>query len=133
MNELPTNNGGYAASKMRMTYLPRIFSLFPKTLKEAIKPVSKKTADLVAGEVKSSTEVLWLFSEVEILGENCYSSMDEGEQYEHFMLRKNRPFSECCVWTRSPYRRQSFCVAYSDSSSYSYANNFYDVLLGFCI
>ena len=132
MNEESTNRGGYTASKMRMTYLPRIFSLLPQVLKDAIKPVSKKTADLSAGDIKSSTEVLWLFSEVEVLGKNSYSQRGEGEQYEHFTLKKNRPFPNY-VWTRSPYRSSYFCIVYDDGSHYSSANNFYGVLFGFCI
>ena len=132
MNVESTNRGGYTASKMRMTYLPRIFSLFPKELREAIKPVLKKTADLSVGEIKSSTEVLWLFSEVEVLGKNSYSQRGEGEQYEHFMLKKNRPFPNY-VWTRSPYRSDCFCVVCGDDSGYGYAYDFCGVLFGFCI
>ena len=132
MNEESTNRGGYTASKMRMTYLPRIFSLLPQALKDAIKPVFKRTADLSAGDIKSSTEVLWLFSEVEVLGKNSYSRRGEGEQYEHFTLKKNRPFPNY-VWTRSPYRGDSFCVVYGGDSSCGYAGSFYGVPFGFCI
>lgn len=132
MNVESTNRDGYTASKMRMTYLPRIFSLLPQVLKDAIKPVSKKTADLIAGDIKSSTEVLWLFSEVEVLGAISYSQRGEGEQYEHFTLKKNRQFPNY-VWTRSPCRSSSFCVVSGDDSYYYCANNFHDVLFGFCI
>lgn len=32
----------------------------------------------------------------------------------------------------SPYRNSYFCIVYDDDSNYNYANNFYDVLFGFC-
>lgn len=130
MNLEATNAGGYVASRMRNYILPRYLALLPEELRKEIKPVTKKT--YTGSSITTSSESIWLFSEIEIGWRNAYSQPGEGEGYEYFFVAKNRPSSEY-VWTRSIKGSQSFCIAHSKYLDYTYSNNRYKVAFGFCI
>lgn len=85
MNGSNTTNGGWEASEMRTSTLVTIFSQLPANLQAVIKAVDKKTsAGLGSKKIKTSSDKLWLFSEVEIDNTTYQTYCDEGQQYEYW-------------------------------------------------
>lgn len=71
--------------KMRETYLPQIKQALPAVIRNAIRPVSKRTA--VSGTdptIKTNSEELFLLAELEIFGVITSSQGNEGSQYEYY-------------------------------------------------
>ena len=110
--------------------------LLPEALRNAIKPVVTYTsAGGGSRDIITTTDKLFLFSEVEVCGEVRYSRPGEGEQYEYFVSDQNRNFDEY-KWLRSPYysSSNSFCyVSGAGYSGYGYASSSRGVAFGFCI
>ena len=120
---------------MRNVYLPRYFTMLPEILRQNIKPVLKKTsAGCGSSEIITTTDKLFLFSEVEMFGDPQYSYVGEGEQYEYFCTRNNRSFNRY-TWLRSPYGGDDnyFVDTYGGSLNSNYASNPCALALGFSI
>lgn len=135
MNEQNTNRGGFRDCKMRNVYLPRYFTMLPEILRQNIKPVLKKTsAGCGSSEIITTTDKLFLFSEVEMFGDPQYSYVGEGEQYEYFCTRNNRSFNRY-TWLRSPYRGYHNCFVdtYGGSLDCNCASDHYALAPGFSI
>ena len=136
MNKESTNATGWKDSKMRTVYMERIFRLLPKIYRDNIKPVLKLTsAGSRSREIVTTTDKLFLFSEVEVTGVNLYAFAGEGEQYEYFYDPQYRRFDRY-TWLRSPYCDSSYYFCYVGSgggSNCNSANNSYGVAFGFCI
>jgi hypothetical protein len=90
MNSSNTNVGGWDQSLMRTDTLETIYSQLPTDLKEIIKPVLKKaSAGNQSTDITTSTDKLWLFSIIEIIGSSTSPATsvpysNEGEQYEYY-------------------------------------------------
>ena len=133
MNSTWTNKGGWPACDMRQYLNTEIFALLPDELQAAIKP------RLIQG----NEDKLWLFSEVEVFGEQSWTEKDEdrGEQLEYFKMSANRVKCDedgdtTWWWERSPYASSSnaFCSVYSSGGAgYDYAANGGGVCFGFLI
>ena len=85
MNSSNTNSGGWNSSAMRSrmsTYLSQI----PSALQSAIKTVSKKsgTGGGSSSGTQTTSDKLFLLSEIEIFGKTTYSVAGEGNQYEYY-------------------------------------------------
>lgn len=118
MNEMGTNAGGWNASALRRVLNSEILELLPDDLRACIKP------RMIDGE----TSTLWLFSEMEVFGENDWTENDpdRGVQLPYFVRKANRvkglgkdgPADGW--WERSPSASSStaFCLV----NSYGYAN-----------
>lgn len=136
MNPTNTNEGGWCESKMRTVYMERIFKLLPKVLRDNIKPVVKKTsAGNRSSEIVCTTDKLFAFSEIELLGERNYSFAGEGELYEYFGFEQNRNFRRY-LWLRSPRYSGSgnfCCVTTGGYVGYFSASSSFGVAFGFCI
>lgn len=124
----------YPSTQANQIYLPHLFKLFPKALREAIKPALKMCSS--AGERKHEAFPLWLFSEGEIT--NNYYTTDTCERYEYFTKDANRIAwfgSGKQSWLRSVYSG-SYCYTNSNyTNGVTYANpaNAHGVSFGFCI
>ena len=136
MNAERTNTTSWKDSEMRIVRMERILRLLPETLRNAIKPVIKRTsAGGGSQEIVSTTDKCFLFSEVEIRGEIEYSRPGENEQYEYFVLTENRTFNNE-KWLRSPCYNGSSLFCYVSTNGYSnssIANTSRGVAFGFCI
>ena len=150
MNSSNTNAGGWDQSKMRTETMQTLLSQLPSDLQAVIKSVDKKaTAGSASTTITTSSDKLFLFSEVEINGTTSSGYASEGEQYEYWKTVKdgktsadrikylsNGGGSASTWWLRSPDVSNSYhfrCI-YSTGSVYNYpASNTYGVSFGFCI
>lgn len=107
MNEEVTNEGGWLACDMRRWLNSEVLALLPDELLTVIKP--RKFGD--------EEDKLWLFSEMEIFGDNIWGKNEGGFQFEYFKDRHNRTkvneHEEAgWWWERSPDECDSshFCI-----------------------
>lgn len=139
MNSSETNSGGWEKSEMRSYLNSEGLDLLPNDLKQVVVPVDKLTNNVGETEdvssVSTTSDKLWLFSEIEIYGarqpnlsgEN-YRDIEinlsevlnaEGSQYKLFrhmdpkksagsaIISKRYQGRELSWWERSPYPRTS--------------------------
>lgn len=134
MNRDCTNEGGWLACDMRRWLNSEVLALLPDELLAVIKP--RKFGD--------EEDKLWLFSEVEVFGEQYRGEKepDREKQLEYFKDRRNRVKFDATGdtvwwWLRSPRASNSyyFCRVYSlgRDISYSNANFLWGVCFGFYI
>lgn len=111
MNSTNTNSGGWE-NCARRTWCNNIFyNALPSWVKSLIKPVNKLTsAGNQSTTIKTTSDKVFLFSEVEIFGTNKYSAPGEGEQYDLFKTTTNRykkpaysGYNSAIWWERSPH------------------------------
>ena len=150
MNSSNTNAGGWDQSKMRTETMQTLLAQLPSDLRNSIKQVNKKaTAGGASTTITTSSDKLFLFSEVEIDGTTSAGYADEGEQYEYWKTIKdgtvavdrikylsNGGGSAYNWWLRSPYVSISTrfrCITSTGNVYGSYANSTYGVSFGFCV
>lgn len=137
MNNDWTNKGGWEATEMRRYLNEDVFAVLPDELQAIIKPRT-----LGSGE-HTFEDKLWLFSEVEIFGEQDWTEKepDRGTQFEYFKNPSNRVKLDAdgdatWWWERSPYASNSahFCgVNSSGNANSNNASNSGGVCFGFYI
>lgn len=134
MNATGINEGGWAACDMRRYLSGEVFEQLPDDLRAIIKP----------REIQGGFDSLWLFSEVEIFGEEDWTEKDadRGVQMPYFKRRGNRikglgkDGPAYGWWERSPYaaNSNSFCFVGSGGSASAYnASRSNGVAFGFCV
>ena len=150
MNASNTNAGGWDESEMRTTTMQTLLGQLPSDLQAAIKSVNKKaTSGGASTTIKTSSDKLFLFSEVEIDGTTSSGYASEGEQYEYWKTVKdgtvaadrvkklsNGGGSASTWWLRSPSVSGSSSFRYISSTGnvgISGANGTYGVSFGFCV
>lgn len=145
MNASNTNSGGWNGSRMRTSTLPTLLTQFPAVLQDGagIKTVNKiASARGQSGNLITSPDRLWLFSEVEVTGSAQYSVSGEGTIYPLFSTAANRRKgigaggAAAVWWLRSPNRGTSTpfcCVMASGSVSAGNASSAHGVAPGFCV
>lgn len=148
MNEIPlgddysSNVGGWYNSKMRDVYMSRLFALLPTDLQNAITPVVKMTGKGGgdANELCKSIDNLFLFSRVEVNGDEDYVVKGEGVQYDYYKDPDNIIKSRCgradWHWTRSPRvgdTKHFAVIGASGGVGCTYADTSCGVSFGFCI
>lgn len=141
MNSSNTNNGGWTSCAMRTSTMATLLGKLPTALKNNIVPVTKLTsAGNQSTQINSTTDSLFLLSEIEIFGATQYSKAGEGVQYEYYAAGnptvKKVNGSAGSWWERSPYGSgtTSFCYVVSiGNASYSSANVSFGVAFGFCV
>ncbi len=147
MNSSNTNEGGWESSAMRTSTMATLLSQLPSDLQSVIKQVSKKaTAGSQSTTITTSTDKLFLFSEVELDATTTTGYASEGEQYEYWKTRNtdnerikklsNGTGSAVGWWLRSPF------TSYTTLFRYIYFSGVVDgyvasdsrgVCFGFCI
>ena len=140
MNSSDTNSGGWKNSAMRSAHLPAILALMPTEVQNGIREVSKLTsAGRKSSTINTTSDKLFLLSEVEIFGSSTNSVAGEGTQYDYYKAGnskvKKRNGSAAEWWERSPGASGSrhFCVLDSDGNANRSGASFaYGVAFGFC-
>ena len=141
MNSSNTNSGSWARSKMRQMHLPAILGQMPTEVQNGIQEVNKLTwAGSLSSPINTTSDKLFLLSEIEIFGSVGYSKSGEGTQYDYYKAgnskRKNQPNGGGIPWwERSPHGGNDtrFCRVGSDGDvSYNNASNQNYVAFAFC-
>ena len=150
MNASNTNAGGWDESEMRTTTMQTLLGQLPSDLQAAIKSVNKKaTSGGASTTIKTSSDKLFLFSEVEIDGTTSSGYASEGEQYEYWKTVKDGTVAADRVkklsngggsaynwWLRSPGVSGSSgfrCIGSAGSVIGIVASGTYGVSFGFCV
>ncbi len=149
MNDTNTNVGGWGSSAMRTSTMATLLSQLPSDLQSVIKEVSKKTtAGGGATTISTTTDKLFLFSEVEISSTRTAGYVDEGTQYKYWQdyntssgrikKRSNGSGSALDWFLRSPYldntANNAFrAISSNGSISATAAISTNGVCFGFCV
>ena len=140
MNSSNTNSGGWTSCAMRSTHLPAILALMPTEVQNGIREVNKLTsAGSQSATINTTSDKLFLLSEIEIFGKTTYSRSGEGTQYDYYKAGnskvKNRSGSVSDWWERAPDGSNStyFCRVYiRGDANLDAASNSRGVAFGFC-
>ena len=140
MNSSNTNSTGWDGSKMRTETLPAIFAKMPENIQNGIRAVNKLTATSGSSStIKTASDKLFTFSEMEVNGSTTYSHTGEGKQYDYYKTGnskvKNVGGTASRWWLRSPGADDSynFCAVDTGGSiNIGYASYSYGVCFGFC-
>ena len=140
MNSSNTNSTGWDDSKMRTETLPAILAKMPVNIQNGIRAVNKLTATSGSSStIKTASDKLFTFSEMEVYGSNTYSYAGEGKQYDYYKAGnstvKKVGDTASQWWLRSPNMNISgrFCaVNAAGSVTNSDASNLRGVCFGFC-
>lgn len=141
MNSSNTNNGGWTSCAMRTSTMVTLLGKLPTALKNNIVPVTKLTsAGNQSTQINSTTDSLFLLSEIEIFGATQYSKAGEGVQYEYYAAGnptvKKVNGSANHWWERSPNGSGTtgFCIVDSNGGAVNNSAGFsYGVAFGFCV
>lgn len=141
MNSSGTNSGGWTSCAMRTSTLNSIFSNLPADLKNVIKAVNKLTsAGNQSATISTTSDKLFLLSEVEIFGSAISSKSGEGNQYAYYKAGnskvKKANGSVSYWWERSPSQNDSTRFCYVNDRGYTNdatADNSFGVSFGFCV
>lgn len=141
MNGSNTNVNGWRGSTMRTSTMATLLNQLSSDLKSVLKFVNKVTSkgNNQSG-LETTSDKLFLLSEIEVFGATQYSYAGEGKQYEYYTAGnstiKKVNGSAGYWWERSPRSGSTddFCSVnsngYANSSSASYSCG---VSFGFCV
>ncbi len=141
MNSSNTNSGGWKNSAMRTSTMATLLNQLQSDLKSVIKAVDKRsTAGSQSTTIDTTSDKLFLLSEIEIFGALTHSKAGEGEQYAYYKAGNSRIKKVSGTadwwWERSPGGSSStaFCrVASGGDAGYYAASDSGGVAFGFCI
>ena len=140
MNETQTNTTGWSGSAMRKTTMPAILSAMPSEVQNAIKAVNKETLNGTRDGLETTSDKLFLLSEIEVNGSVYFSNnFAEGSRYPYYTdlnsqimnLGKN----PATWWLRGPGKDNAIGFTQINRSGYM-ANGSAEyacgVVFGFC-
>lgn len=147
MNNTNTSAGSWKDSLMRTTTMLGLYGHLPEEVKSVIKPVNKLTSvGSLGGSTETTSDTLFLLSEVEVFNTSSYAVAGEGSQYAYYQdiantaaLREkkltNGTGSAETWWLRSPNKTNpvSFCEVSSGEVQYATASTSYGVSFAFCV
>ena len=142
MNSTDTNKGGWTSCAMRTSTMATLLNKLPSALQNVIKAVNKLTsAGSESATINTTSDKLFLLSDVEILGHVSVSAEGEGTQYDWYkagntMVKKvNGSASDW--WERSPRsgNTASFCYVNNSGGNADYggASGSRGVSFAFCV
>lgn len=140
MNSSNTNSTGWDGSKMRTETLAAIFAKMPENIQNGIRAVNKLTATSGSdGAIKTASDKLFTFSEMEVYGSATNSHSGEGKQYDYYKAGNSKVkkvgSTASWWWLRSPRAdsSNSFCAVDTKGSvNGNLASNSNGVCFGFC-
>ena len=140
MNSSNTNSTGWDNSIMRMQTLTAILAKMPENIQNGIRAVNKLTATSgTSSIIKTASDKLFTFSEMEVYGSVTLSYSGEGKQYDYYKAGNSKVkkvgSTDSSWWLRSPLKtdRTGFCAVVTDGSAgRSQASYSYGVCFGFC-
>lgn len=145
MNADDTNSGGWNGSRMRTSTMPALLAQFPAVLQDSagIKTVNKiASAGDESSDLITSPDRLWLFSEVEVMGEALEAASGEGTIYPLFSTAANRRKGIGAGGAASEWWLRSPAVIFNDFFVYvsaggdivsTFASEALGVAPGFCV
>lgn len=141
MNGSNTNVNGWRGSTMRTSTMATLLNQLSSDLKSVLKFVNKVTSvGNSSSGLETTSDKLFLLSEIEVFGATQYSYAGEGKQYEYYTAGnstiKKVNGSAANWWERSPYSGNAdyFCIVHnSGSANYNYASSSLGVSFGFCV
>lgn len=144
MNSNATAINYWDTCELHTTHLPIFKNTMDTAWSDIIKKVDKKTsAGNRSSTINTSSEDLFLLSEIEIFGSTPYSFAGEGDQYAYWAANnknaarmKHVNGSMAVWWERSPRSSSSgtFCsVGSGGSAGSSVQYSSYGVAFGFCV
>lgn len=141
MNGSNTNVNGWRGSTMRTSTMATLLNQLSSDLKSVLKFVNKVTSKgNNQSALETTSDKLFLLSEIEVFGATQYSYAGEGKQYEYYTAGnstiKKVNGSANYWWERSPYSggTYTFCrVNNGGGADYSSASGSYGVSFGFCV
>ena len=139
MNSSNTNSTGWDDSKMRTETLTAILAKMPVNIQNGIRAVNKLTATSGSDStIKTASDKLFTFSEMEVYGSRVYSHSGEGKQYDYYKAGNSKVKKVGIIasrwWLRSPsvYESRYFCTVDADGSiTFSDASTLKGVCFGF--
>lgn len=140
MNSSQSNKTGWDSSKMRTETLPAILAKMPENIQNGIRAVNKLTAtNGMDSAIKTASDKLFTFSEMEVYGNTGYSYEGEGKQYDYYKAGNSKVKKVGSTvsdwWLRSPNAGYGayFCAVLTDGSAgVDNARQSYGVCFGFC-
>lgn len=141
MNGSNTNVNGWRGSTMRTSTMATLLNQLSSDLKSVLKFVNKVTSkgNNQSG-LETTSDKLFLLSEIEVFGATQYSYAGEGKQYEYYTAGnstiKKVNGSANYWWERSPYSGDTggFCrVDSGGGAGNGNASNSRGVSFGFCV
>ena len=140
MNSSDTSSTGWDGSKMRTETLPAILAKMPENIRNGIRDVNKLTATSGGDStIKTISDKLFPYSEMEVYGSTTKSHAGEGKQYDYYKAGNSKVKKVGSTasrwWLRSPNKNYGdrFCVVNTDGSiSANIASNSSGVCFGFC-
>lgn len=141
MNGSNTNVNGWRGSTMRTSTMATLLNQLSSDLKSVLKFVNKVTSKgNNSSGLETTSDKLFLLSEIEVFGATQYSYAGEGKQYEYYTAGnstiKKVNGSANHWWERSPGSggTGSFCYVYYGGAANSYSASYsYGVSFGFCV
>ena len=142
MNGSNTNVNGWRGSTMRTSTMATLLNQLSSDLKSVLKFVNKVTSkgNNQSG-LETTSDKLFLLSEIEVFGATQYSYAGEGKQYEYYTAGnstiKKVNGSANSWWERSPRsgNTNSFCIVIDSggAAGFSAASDSNGVSFGFCV
>ena len=141
MNGSNTNANGWRGSTMRTSTMATLLNQLSSDLKSVLKFVNKVTsAGNSSSDLETTSDKLFLLSEIEVFGATQYSYAGEGKQYEYYTagnstIKKVNGFANHW-WERSPHSGDAyyFCgVRNNGSANSNNASDSRGVSFGFCV
>ena len=133
MNATQTNTTGWSGSQMRTVTMPEILAAMP--VKDAIKAVNKETLNGTRDGLETTSDKLFLLSEIEVNGSVYFSNnFAEGSRYA-FYTDLNSQIMNASYWLRGPGKTNAIGYTQINKSGYmangsaEYASG---VVFGFC-
>ena len=133
MNATQTNTTGWSGSQMRTVTMPEILAAMP--VKDAIKAVNKETLNGTRDGLETTSDKLFLLSEIEVNGSVFFSNnFAEGSRYAYYANGGSQIMS-ATWWLRGPGKSNDIGYTQINMSGYM-ANGSAEyacgVVFGFC-
>ena len=141
MNSSDTNTGGWKSCEMRTSTMATLLTKLPSALQNVIKAVNKLTSvGNKSATINTTSDKLFLLSEVEIFGSTTESASGEGTQYAYYKAGNSKikkvNGSASLWWERSPRTSATgnFCAVGSNGAALqNYASVSQGVSFAFCV
>lgn len=136
MNDAERNDCGWKNCLVRISNaFPKLKQVMPAEVVAALKGVTKKTtAGNASSAIDTTTDTLFLLSEIEVQGTRTHSYAGEGTQYAYYQTaanrKKNRPW-----YLRSPRINSTSCfcrTGWDGEAGWSVASNVDGIAAAWC-
>ena len=135
MNATQTNTTGWSGSVMRTKTMLEILNAMPSEVKDKIKEVNKETLNGTRDGLETTSDKLFLLSEIEVNGSVYFSNnFEEGSRYAYY-ANGGSVIMSATWWLRGPGKNNALGYTQINQSGYmanGSAENPCGVVFGFC-